>query len=51
MAEQLLRTPGGLGFKPRPSRYFLRQGTLLHFASMSSPRCLNGYQRHSAGGG
>ena len=26
---------GGLGFKPRPSRCFLRQGTLPHFASLN----------------
>ena len=25
---------GGLGFKPRLSRYFLRQGTLLNFVSL-----------------
>ena len=25
---------GGPGFKPRPSRCFLRQGTLLHFVSL-----------------
>ena len=25
---------GGLGFKPRPSRCFLRQGTSLHFVSL-----------------
>lgn len=25
---------GALGFKPRPSRCFLRQGTLLHFVSL-----------------
>ena len=25
---------GGSGFKPRPSRCFLRQGTLLHFVSV-----------------
>ena len=26
--------PKGPGFKPRQSRCFLRQGTLLHFASL-----------------
>ena len=25
---------GGPGFKPRPSRFFLRQETLLHFVSI-----------------
>ena len=31
---------GGPGCRPRPSRCFLRQGTLLHFVSQSSPRCI-----------
>ena len=35
---------GGPGFKPRPSRFFLGQETLLHFAS------IDGYRRHTAGG-
>ena len=26
--------PGGPGFKPRPSPFYLRQGTLLHFVSL-----------------
>ena len=39
---------GGPGFKPRPSRSFLRQGILP--LCLSSPRCINGYRRHTAGG-
>ena len=30
----LKKGSGGPGFKPRPSRCFLRQGTLLHFVSL-----------------
>ena len=33
---------GGSGFKPRPSRCFLRQGTLP--LCLCSPRCINGYR-------
>ena len=35
-------------FKPRPSRCFLRQETLLHFVSLHPG--VNGYWRHTAGG-
>ena len=43
---------GGPGFKPRPSRFSLRQGTLLFTRlCVSSPRCINGFRRHIAGGG
>ena len=37
MSDRVVNTSnsgsGGLGFKPRPSRCFLRQGTLLPFVS------------------
>ena len=41
---------GGPGFKPRPLCCFLRQGTLLHFAFLH-PWYVNGYRRHTVGGG
>ena len=47
VAERL--TPRGPRFKPRPSRCFLRQETLLHFVSVHPG--VNGYWRHTAGGG
>ena len=38
---------GGPGFQPRPSRCFLRK--FIRFC-LSSPRCINGYQRYTARG-
>ena len=40
---------GGPGFKRRPSRCFLTQGTLLYLVSLHSG-CISGYRQHTAGG-
>ena len=34
LVNTLTSGSGGLGFKPGPSRCFLRQGNLLHFVSL-----------------
>ena len=41
---------GGPGFRPRQSRCFFRQGTLLHFKWVPARSQGSWYRRHSAGG-
>ena len=40
----------GPGFKPRQSRNFPRQLRNFSLLCLSSPRCMNGYRQHTAGG-